>query len=126
MPGGSLTDEPGAVVSVGLVSLESGQNAGHQATVRDLWVLASEALANHGVPSEPLVDMGDVAFLAHCGGRTAQVAWLTADRLATVSVTCLGDEQQWTVDSARSIAVEADGCLARYAVGGLLLTPRVG
>ena len=57
---------------------------------------------------ERLSGLGDDAFLAVYGGLTAQVAWLTGDRLSTASVTCLTREQDWLVDAARSIAIMLD------------------
>jgi hypothetical protein len=70
----------------------------------DLWTLAREALALHGVFRETPVEMGDDAFLAVYGGVTAQVAWLTGDHLATASVTSLNGDEAWMIETARSIA----------------------
>ena len=109
-----VNDESGAVLSIGLVSPASEHGVGRQATARDLWLLATEAFVNHAVPAEPIVGMGDVACLAHHGGGTVQVAWLTDDRLASVSVTCLGDEPKtWMIDTAISVAEVVDDRLLR-------------
>ena len=121
-----VNDASGAVISIGLVRQASDQGVRHRATPRDLWLLATEAFVSRGVSAEPLSGLGEVALLAHFGGGTAQVAWLTDDRLASVSVTCLGDEQQWMIDSASSIALVANDRLGRYAGGEPLLIPRAG
>jgi hypothetical protein len=107
-----LTDEQGGLVSIGLVSADPESSYRDGATARTLWLLAHEALVTHGVPCEHLVGIGDDAFLALHGGCTAQVAWLTRDRLATVSVTTPRDDSQWAMSVARSIARFADEHLA--------------
>jgi hypothetical protein len=99
-----VPDEPGVLVSIGLVTPDSEHGGRQAATARDLWFLANTALITHGVPCEHLLGIGDDAFLALHGGQTAQVAWLTGDRIATVSVTSLRSDRQWVMATARSIA----------------------
>ncbi len=102
-----VEDGSGGLISIGLVAPEPEPTARHCATTRFLWTLAREALVAHGVPCEHLVGVGDDAYLALHGGRTAQVAWLHGERLATVSVTTMSGEKQWAIDSARFNALLA-------------------
>ena len=103
-----VDDGGGGLISIGLVAPEPVPTAGHGATARFLWALARESLVAHGVPCEHLVGVGDDAYLALHGGRTAQVAWLAGERLATVSVTTMSGQKHRAIDSARAIALLAE------------------
>jgi hypothetical protein len=99
-----VIDGSGAVVTLGLVTPEQVLAIAPGTTVRDLWRLANAALSERGVPSEHLIGLGDDAFQALHGSCTAQVAWLAGERLATVSITSLGDDPRLSLDRARAIA----------------------
>jgi hypothetical protein len=119
-----VPDEPGMLVSIGLVTPDPEHGARQRATVRDLWFLANSALITHGVPCEHVLGIGDDAFLALHGGQTAQVAWLTTDRLATVSVTSLRGDSHWAMATARSLARLAGEHLAPEDAWRTRLSPR--
>ncbi len=95
----------GALIGLGVVSSEGTPSGG--TPIADLWKLAREALVQHGVPSAHPGNIGDDAFLVEYG-QTAQLAWLTGDSLATVSVTHSGGEQDWIIRAARAVAAFAD------------------
>ncbi len=102
-----VTDTPSALVSTGLVTSghqPSQPSQGFRATPSELWELAKETMKQHGQICEPVPGLGDDAILTLRGDRTAQVAWLTDGRLATVGVTSLQAEKGWVIASARAIA----------------------
>lgn len=101
-----VLDAPVALVSTGLVTA-GPPGVGFRATPRELWELAKEILIQRGQFCEPLPGLGDDAFLTLRGGCTAQVAWLTAGRLATVGVTSMQAEKGWAIASARALAERA-------------------
>ena len=74
----------------------------------DLWTLACETLPLHGVASRHPSRIGDDALLVVYGGITAQVAWLSGDRLATASVTSLNGDDAWAIEAASAIALALD------------------
>jgi len=98
----------GALVTLGIVGPDRTADGDGSATVSDLWKLACAALTQHAIPNGRLDGLGDGAFLAVYGGTTAQIAWVTGDRLATASVTCLADENTWAIEAAHSIATFLD------------------
>jgi hypothetical protein len=108
-----VTERSPALVCLSVIRPDSAAGGTGRATPADVWALACEALARFSVTHEPQAGIGEDAFLALYGSVTAQVAWVTGDRLATVSVTCLGGTRTWLVAAARSIAVFLDGRLAR-------------
>jgi hypothetical protein len=107
-----VTDGSGALVCLSAVRPDPAAPGDGGATPADLWKLACEALVRYDIAYEWHVGIGDDAFLVVYGGVTAQVAWVTVDRLATVSVTCLAGEQGWAVEAVRSIAILANDYLA--------------
>jgi hypothetical protein len=115
-----------APVAIGLVSPEPGPPIAGRTTACDLWRLANAALVEHAVPCEHLLGLGDDAFLALHGGRTAQVAWLVGGRLATVSVTSPGGDKHWAIEAARALAREADDRLSSEHRGGPSRATRAG
>jgi hypothetical protein len=108
-----VIDGSGALVCLSTVSPDPTARGAAGARPADLWRLACEALARHGIAHEREAGIGEAAFLAVHGGVTAQVAWLAGDRLATASVTSLAGEKAWAVDAARSLAVVLDRRLNR-------------
>jgi hypothetical protein len=107
-----VADGDGALACLGVVRPDPTASDGG-ATVVELWWLARAALARHRVPRARWVGLGEDALLAVHGGRTAQVAWLAGDRLATAGVTRLADLDAWAIGAARALAVLADARLAR-------------
>jgi hypothetical protein len=103
-----VTDGGGVLVCLGVISPDRTAVGAGGVTPANLWLLAREALALHGVTSEIPDSVGDDALLAVYGGITAQVVWLTGDRLATASVTSLDGDEEWVIESARSIALLLD------------------
>jgi hypothetical protein len=99
-----VTDAPTALVSTGLVIAADTLSVGLRATARELWELAKETLDRRGQICHPVAGLGDDALLVLRGDRTAQVAWLTAGRLATVSVTSRQGDAPWAIASATTIA----------------------
>jgi hypothetical protein len=78
------------------------------ASTTDLWTLACEALPLHGAASRHPGRIGDDAILVVYGGITAQVAWLSGDRLTTASVTSLNGHDDWAIEAASTIALALD------------------
>ncbi len=107
-----VTDRSGALVCLSVVRPDPAASEDGGATTADLWALAWEALVRHGVAGQRLGGLGDDAFLAVHRGKTAQVAWVAGDRLATASVTCLAGGNEWAIEAARGIAVVAEDYLA--------------
>jgi hypothetical protein len=99
-----VTATPTALVCTGLVIAADTPSVGLRATARELWELATETLDRRGQICQPVAGLGDDALLVLHGGCTAQVAWLTAGRLATVSVTSRQDDTAWAIASATTIA----------------------
>jgi hypothetical protein len=106
-----VTDGSGALVSLSAIRRDPRTSSAAGASPADLWALACQALAHHGITHEQLSGPGERAFLAIYGGVTAQVAWLAGGCLATASVTCLTREPGWAVAAARAIAPVLDGRL---------------
>jgi hypothetical protein len=105
-----VTGRGTGLVCLSAVSIDPAAPGGG-ATPSTLWDLALAALVNYGTPHTRPIGIGEDSFLADYGGVTAQVAWMTGDRLATASATCLDGEQGWSVKAARSVAIVLDRCL---------------
>jgi len=103
-----VSGEDGAVVSLSVVGPDPGWAGRLGATAANLWWLATTAVAHLGVASEHVIRHGDDGFMALYGGRTAQLAWLTGERVATVSVTSLAGDADWAMRAARALADLAD------------------
>ena len=99
-----VVDIPSALVSTGLVVADDAPLVGFRATPRELWDLARETLAQRGDVCEPVEGLGEAAFLTLRGAHTAQIAWITAERLATVGVTSMQAETAWVVAAVRALA----------------------
>jgi DNA-binding CsgD family transcriptional regulator len=110
-----VIDQPSALVTVALVTREAAPAGERRCHVGDLWRLANTVLDERGIPREHLVGLGDDGFQALHGGCTAQVAWLTGDRMATVSLISLNADVSSSLDRARAIATAVDGCLSSAA-----------
>ena len=99
-----VVDGSPALVTVGMVTPEVGPGGERKATIRDLWRLATGAIAERGTPYERLVGLGDDGFQSLPGPSTAQVAWRTGERLVTVSLTTFDGDTHAALDRARAIA----------------------
>jgi hypothetical protein len=98
----------GALVTLGVVRPDRTASGDRGATIADLWALACAALAQPAIPGRRLAGLGSDAFLAVYGGTTAQIAWVTGDRLATASVTCLDGDEDGAIAVAHAIAACLD------------------
>jgi hypothetical protein len=98
----------GALVSIGVIRVDPAATTVFGATPLDLWALAGEPLAQHGVASECPVPIGDRSRMVAYGGVTTQIAWLSGERLMTASVTSLDGDAGWAVEAASAIALAVD------------------
>jgi hypothetical protein len=96
-----VIDWSGALVSIGVVRSDPVTPGG--TSIADLWTLAREAIVQHGIEYSAYGGVGDAAFLANFG-KTVQLAWMTGDRLATVSVSCIDGGQHWMRHATRAVA----------------------
>jgi hypothetical protein len=101
-----VPDRPSALISTGLVTDvdDLPPSVGFRVTPRGLWELAKELHTQSGQSFEQVGGLGEDAFLTMRGAATAQVAWLSGERLASVSVTSLQSAPHWVVASARALA----------------------
>ena len=102
------TNGGGVLVSLGVIRIDPAATTVIGATPVDLWSLAGEPSSGHGVTSVYPIRIGDCARLVVYGGITAQVAWLSGERLTTASVTSLVGDDTWAVEAARAIALALD------------------
>jgi hypothetical protein len=103
-----VTDGSGALVALGVVSLDPLAGPAAGATIADLWALAREAVPYHGVVQQLPDGFGDDALLVIYGGITAQVVWLAGDRLVTASMTSLRGGEDWMAVAVCALATVLD------------------
>jgi hypothetical protein len=110
------TDESAMLVCLGISERDPAARHSGRATIEDLWDLVCETLPRHGIVCHHPAAVGPRALLVLLGGITAQVVWLSGDRLTTVAVTSLLGEEL-IGDAARSIAYVLDRQLTRAGPG---------
>lgn len=98
----------GALVSIGVISVDPAATTVFGATPLDLWALAAEPLSQRGVASECPVHIGERSRMVTYGGVTTQIAWLSGERLMTASVTVLDGDEGWAIGAASAIALAVD------------------
>jgi hypothetical protein len=99
------TDGSGVLVSLGIIRVDPAATTVAGATPLDLWSLAAEPLSHHGVAVVYPIRVGDRARVVVYGGITAQVAWLSGERLTTASVTSLAGDDAAVMQAASAIAL---------------------
>lgn len=107
-----VVDEPSALVTVALVTRGAAPAGERRSQVSDLWRLVNTVLTEHRIPREHLVGLGDDAFQALHGSSTVQVAWLSRDRMATVSLTSLNADVSSSLGQVRAIATAVQARLS--------------
>ena len=99
-----VTDGGGVLVSLGVVTPRRTAGGVDGVTAADLWALPYEVLPRYAGASQYPSRIGGGARLGVYGGITAQVAWLSGERLMTASVTSLAGDDDWAIEAATAIA----------------------
>jgi hypothetical protein len=97
-------DGRGALIPIGVVRRDTLTDEAGAATLADLWVLARETMPRYGRVWGCWPGPGSDAVLVRYDSATAQIAWLGADYLATVSVTSLDGDGGQTSETVHTVA----------------------
>jgi hypothetical protein len=110
-------DGRGSLIPIGVIRRDSpaGQTGG--ATLADLWLLARDTIPRYGRVWGCWPGPGSDAVLVRYDSATAQIAWLGADYVATVSVTSLDGDDRQTSETVHTVARLLAGHLESEAHG---------
>jgi hypothetical protein len=102
-----VVDGSGALISMGVVWSDPVTTTPGSATSVDHWAIVKQAAERPDATREHLLGFGDDGFLWLHGGRTAVIAWLDRETVATVSVTSPPANWAWATAAVRAVAVVA-------------------
>ena len=107
----------GVLVPIGVIRSEPATHWGGGSTPSALWRLALAAIPWYGRVRGCPSNMDADSILVLYGDATAQVAWLAADELATVSVTSLDGDQKLATEMVLTLSRLLASRLESRAVG---------